>query len=67
MHGEGRKLDERANGARTLLRSTLSDISNNAGSVKSFFIFFLHTSPFTPGSGLVRFLFPSASTTTARS
>jgi hypothetical protein len=37
-----------------------SDIFNNVDSVKSFFLFFctpfLHTSPFTPESGLVSFL-----------
>jgi hypothetical protein len=32
------------------------DISKNVGPVKSCFPFFLHTSPFTPASGLVRFL-----------
>jgi hypothetical protein len=46
---------------------TMLAVSSLFSFLPTAFFLFLHTSPFTPASGLVRFLSPSASTTTARS
>src|SRR5467141_2998373 len=50
------RLQDPSANSRSCPAFAVSSISNNAGSVKSWFLFFLHTSPLTSESVLVRFL-----------